>query len=118
VVTDKVGFDRPVQLDVYASTERVYLFIDEQPTGCAVLPAGEMPAGAVTVVFGAMVDEPEKDELIRGEPGRAFEREFSQLHSDRRMDDFGIDVDVPAPAWDEAVLPCATRWFGGQLLSE
>ena len=118
VVTDRVGFDRPVQLDVYASTERVYLFIDDRPTGCAILPAGEMPAGPVTVAFGAMVDEPNKDELIRLEPGRKFEREFSQLHSDRRMDDFGIDLEVPAPAWDEAVLPCATRWFGGQLLQE
>ncbi|HMI89880.1 MAG TPA: hypothetical protein VK509_00890, partial [Polyangiales bacterium] len=118
VVGDRVGFDRPVQLDVYASTERVYLFIDDQPTGCAILPAGEMPTGDVSVAFGAVIDEPEKDEIIRGEPGRKFERELSLLHSDRRMDDFGIDLDVPAPAWDESVLPCATRWFGGRLIQE
>ena len=118
VVTDRVGFDRPVQLDVYASTERVYLFIDDLPVGCALLPVGQMPAGDVTVAFGAIVDEPDKDEIIRQEPGRSFEREFSLLHSDRRMDDFGIDLGVAAPAWDEAVLPCATRWFGGRLIQE
>jgi hypothetical protein len=118
VVTDRVGFDRPVQLDVYASTERVYLFMDDRPIGCAVLPEGEMPEGDVTVAFGAMVDEADKDELIRGEPGRVFERDYSLFHSDRRMDDFGIDVGVAAPSWDEATLPCASRWFGGQLLQE
>jgi hypothetical protein len=118
VVTDRVGFDRPVQLDVYASTERVYLFIDDLPTGCAVLPEGALAAGDVTVAFGASVDEPQKDEIIRNEPGRRFEREFSLLHSDRRIDDLGIDVGVAAPDWDEAVLPCATRWYGGSLVQE
>ena len=118
VVTDRVGFDRPVQLDVYASTERVYLFIDDQPIGCAQLPADEMPEGAVTVAFGAVVDEPEKDEVIRGEPGRTYEREFSPLQSDRRMDDLGIAVGVAEPAWDESRLPCATRWYGGRLVAE
>jgi hypothetical protein len=43
------GFDRPVQWDVYASTSRVYVFMDGKPSGCAVLPAGRMPAGPVTV---------------------------------------------------------------------
>jgi hypothetical protein len=118
VLSDLVGFDRPVQLDVYASTERVYLFVDEQPTGCAVLPAGQMREGAVTVAFGAVIDEPAKDEVIAAEPGRRYERDFSRLHSDRRMDDFGIDLDVQQPEWDEARLPCATRWYGGRLVAE
>ncbi len=115
VLTDRVGFDRPVQLDVYASTERVYLFVDDQPTGCALLPAGAMPAGDVTVAFGAIVDEPEKDEVILGEPGRAYELERSPLHGDRRWDDLGIDVGVGEPTWDEAVLPCADRFYGGSV---
>jgi hypothetical protein len=118
VLSDRVGFDRPVQLDVYASTERVYLFVDGRPTGCAVLPAGQMPEGEVTVAFRAIIDEPWKDELIREEPGRTYERDFSHLHSDRRMDDFGIALDVPAPSWDESVLPCGRRWYGGRLIED
>jgi hypothetical protein len=116
VVTDRVGFDRPVWLDVYASTERVYVFLDGQPAGCAVLPPGQMPAGEVSVALRALLDEPEKDDVVRLEPGRVFERSYSQLHSDRRMDDLGIALDVPAPAWDDTLLPCGTRWFGGQLI--
>lgn len=118
VIGDLVGFDRPVQLDVYASTERVYLFMDGRPVGCALLPAGEMAAGDVTVAFRNIISEPTKDELILSEPGRSFEREFSQAHSDRHMDDLGIDVGVKAPAWDESLLPCAQRWYGGRLLDE
>jgi hypothetical protein len=42
-----------------------------------------------------------------------YVEKFSLSHFDRHMDDFGIDRDVPAPSWDESVLPCGTRWYGG-----
>jgi hypothetical protein len=29
------------------------------------------------------------------------------------MDDFGITQNAQAPAWNEARMPCATRWYGG-----
>jgi hypothetical protein len=29
------------------------------------------------------------------------------------MDDFGIDLSVDEPAWDESRLPCGTEWYGG-----
>jgi hypothetical protein len=34
------------------------------------------------------------------------------------MDDLGIDAGVAAPDWNEVVLPCATRWYGGSLVQE
>jgi len=106
----------PHDTDCAEILERVYVFLDGQPAGCAVLPPGQMPAGEVSVALRALLDEPEKDDVVRLEPGRVFERSYSQFHSDRRMDDLGIALDVPAPAWDETVLPCGTRWFGGQLI--
>jgi hypothetical protein len=41
------GEDRPVQIDIYASTDKIFLF---RTTGlrAARLPAGRMPAGPVT----------------------------------------------------------------------
>jgi hypothetical protein len=116
VIGDLVGFDRPVQLDVHASTERVYLFADHQPVGCAVLPAGRMPEGEVTVAFRVVLNQSNGDELIQGEPGRAFERAYSQAHSDRRLDDFSVSQGTPAPPWDESRMPCAMQWFGGALV--
>jgi len=38
------GEDRPVQFDIYASTDKIFLFQDDQPAGCARLPSGRMPA--------------------------------------------------------------------------
>jgi hypothetical protein len=111
---DVTGYDRPVQFDVYASTERVYVFIDDQPAGCAVLPAGKMPAGAVNVAFRGVLYHSGIDESVVPEnSGQQYLRRYSLSHFDRHMDDFGIDKNVPAPPWDETRLPCATRWYGG-----
>jgi hypothetical protein len=116
VLGDVAGFDRPVQLDVYASTERVYVFSDGKPAGCAVLPAGSMPAGPVTVVFGAVIYHGAIDESVVPEtsPHQFMRRYFPDYYT-RRIDDIGIDRGVSAPAWDEATLPCATRWYGAEL---
>lgn len=111
---DVAGFDRPVQWDVYSSSERVYVFMDGKPSACAVLPAGRMPAGPVTVAYRAVLYHCGIDEAVVPEDsGRRYERDYSLCHSDRKMDDFGIDLSAPAPTWDESVLPCGTKWYGG-----
>jgi hypothetical protein len=114
VVGDVAGFDRPVQFDVYASTERVYLFMDEKPAGCAVLPAGRMPAGDVTVAFRGVLYHSGIDEsVVPDNSQHQYLKRFSLSHFDRHMDDFGISQGVDAPAWDESRMPCGSRWYGG-----
>jgi hypothetical protein len=115
VLGDLSGFDRPVRFDVYASTQRVYVFLDNQPAGCAVLPTGRMPAAPVTVLFGSVGYHMDIDEGV-APPTAAHQylRTYSQNHIDRHMDDFGIELSVAAPTWDETTLPCGTRWYGGQ----
>lgn len=111
---DMAGYDRPVQWDVYTSTSRVYVFMDGKPSACAVLPAGRMPAGAVTVAYRAVIYHCGIDETVTpNDTGHTYEHQYSLCHSDRHMDDLGIDLAVPAPAWDETVLPCGTKWYGG-----
>lgn len=108
------GYDRPVQWDVYASTDRVYVLLDGRPAGCAVLPAGRMPAGPVTVAYRAVIYHSGIDETVLApDTGHAYERDYSLMHSDRHMDDFGIERSVEAPPWDESIMPCGTRWYGG-----
>jgi hypothetical protein len=104
-----------VQFDVYTSTERVYVFMDEKPAGCAVLPAGAMPAGNVTVVFGAVGYHLGIDEGVVPEnsPHR-YLRTYSLTHDDHTFDDLGISNGVAAPMWDESRLPCGTRWYGAE----
>jgi hypothetical protein len=111
---DLAGFDRPVQWDVYSSTDRVYVFMDGRPAACAVLPAGRMPAGPVTVAYRAVIYHCGIDESVTpDDTGHQYEHQYSLCHSDRHMDDFGIDLSTPAPEWDESVLPCGTKWYGG-----
>jgi hypothetical protein len=114
VLGGMAGFDRPVQFDVYASTNRVYVFIDDEPAGCAVLPDGRMPEGDVNVAFRGVLYHSGIDEsVVPEDSGHQYLQRYSLSHFDRHMDDFGIDLDVPEPAWDEGRMPCAVRWYGG-----
>ena len=111
---DMAGYDRPVQWDVYTSTNRVYVFMDGKPSACAVLPSGRMPVGDVTVAYRAVIYHCGIDETVTpDDTGHKYEHDRSLCHSDRHMDDFGIDLSTAAPAWDETVLPCGTKWYGG-----
>jgi hypothetical protein len=114
VMGDVAGYDRPVRFDVYASTKRVYVFIDEAPAGCAVLPDGKMPEGPVNVAFRGVLYHSGIDESVTPDTsGQQYLKRFSLSHFDRHMDDLGIDLSVAAPTWDESRLPCGTRWYGG-----
>ena len=111
---DLAGYDRLVQWDVYTSTSRVYVYMDGKPAACAVLPQGRMPEGAVTVAYRAVLYHCGIDETVTPDAtGHRYEHDYSLCHSDRHMDDFGIDLSTPAPEWDESVLPCGTKWYGG-----
>jgi hypothetical protein len=112
VLGDISAFDRPVQFDVYASTERIYVFLDGRPGGCAVLPEGRMPAGRVNVLFGYVGYHIEIDPPVVDDTGtQQYWHRWSQTHLERRMDDLGVDLNAAKPAWDESILPCGTRWY-------
>lgn len=107
VVAELAGFDLPVRLDVIASTERVYLFLDERPAGCAVLPPGAVAPGPLTVAFGSVSHDSANDEASQGAsaPHQFLRRHLSGRDA-RRFDDFGVSQGEPAPDWDHALYPC------------
>jgi len=107
------GMDRLVKWDLYASTQRVYLFIEDRPAGCAVLPQGRMPAGPVNVVFSIAGYHIEIDEFVAPADSRQqYWRRYSLAHTDRKMDDLGIKNNATLPAWDESIMPCGTQFYG------
>jgi hypothetical protein len=113
VMGELAGMDRPVKFDVYASTERVYVYIEDEPAGCAILPAGRMPAGDVAVVFASAGYHIDIDESVE-QPGSQHQywHRFSANHVERRFDDLGVDSEVPLPTtWDESRLPCGDRFY-------
>jgi hypothetical protein len=112
VLGDISAFDRPVQFDVYASTERIYVFLDGRPGGCAVLPPGRMPAGPVNVLFGYVgyhidIDPP----VVEDTGAQQYWHRWSRTHLERRMDDLGVELNAAKPAWNESLMPCGTRWY-------
>jgi hypothetical protein len=110
VLGQVIGHDRPVQIDIYASTDRVYLFQDDRPAGCGRLPAGRMRAGPVTVLFHAVGYHLAIDDPADPETAHQYLRRWSFMRTDRHFDDLGISNAVPAPPWDETKFPCGTDW--------
>ncbi len=114
VIGELAGLDRPVKIDVYASTTRVYVYVEDKPAGCAIIPAGQLQAGPRNVVFGTSGYHIDIDESVIPENSpHAYWRKFHPNHVERLFDDLGISRGVSRPAWDEARMPCGTHWYGG-----
>jgi hypothetical protein len=93
--------DHRVLYDVYASSRRVYLFLDGAPYACADLPdAGPPQPGPVTVTWGDVLYHSAVDHTF------AFHAAHMQTETHRHFDNLGFSSGVSAPAWDETRLPC------------
>jgi len=103
-VGEHVGVDRATRFEAYVSTKRAYLLLDGEPYGCVDLPASGVPVGAVTVTFGDVLFHSDNDYLDFYD----FVREHLQHDTQRHFDNLGFKSGVPAPAWDEARLPCTS----------
>jgi hypothetical protein len=109
VVAELAGFDLPVRLDVFVSTERTYLLLDERPAGCAMFPSGALSPGPLEVAFGNVSDASLDDEATGDESApHQYLRTHSRGHDMRRFDDFGVVEGAAPPDWDEALFPCGT----------
>lgn len=114
VVGEYSGMDRLVKFDVFASTNRVYFYVEDKPAGCAVLPAGHFPPGPVNVIFSFAAYHIEIDEYVAVDnPRSQFWHDHSIPHTNRKMDSLGVKsgTDLP-PGWDENAMPCGTRYYG------
>ncbi len=103
-ISELAGVDRPVRFDVYASTSRVYVFLDGRQAGCADLPAGTILAGPTTVTLGDVLYHSGVDDL----QWSPFHGAHLHIETRRHFDDFGFSSGVDAPEWDEGRMPCAT----------
>ncbi|MBX7098530.1 MAG: hypothetical protein K1X89_12535 [Myxococcaceae bacterium] len=99
---DQAGGDRVSRVDVYASTQRVYVFFGGQPYGCVDLPAGKFPAGPATVTFGNVLYHSGVD---LGSWATHW-IDHQQVMSSRHWDNLGFSSGVAEPAWDTNRFPC------------
>jgi hypothetical protein len=104
-VGEHTGLDRTTRLEVYASTERVYLFLDGEPHGCMVMPNSGVPSGTATVTFGDVLYHSGVDHLY------TFTEQAFQTDTQRHFDNLGYRSGVAEPEWDENRFPCVSRMF-------
>ena len=135
VPAELAGFDRNVKWDVYVSTSRVYLLLNDVPQSCTLLsaPAADgvvhgTPQGSVSVTFGdvlyhSVVEQdgpcgdlnetgsvsPENPPAVAGQPTTYnYITNNVRFMTRRHFDNLGFKSGVPAPSWDETRFPCAS----------
>jgi hypothetical protein len=122
---DRLQDDRSARWDVYASTQRAYVFLDSQPYACvdfahrkttvadgtAITPTPAPPkAGPVTVAFGDVMYHAgaESEYFTIYSP---FHLEHELYETTRHFDYIGFKSGEAAPAWDETRFPCITQMY-------
>jgi hypothetical protein len=99
----RMGTDRTLRLDAYVSTNRAYVLLDGAPYGCVDFPAGRFVAGQATLIFSDFLYSSSKD---FGVPWFPFHSANMHDFDTRHFSNLGFSSHVPAPAWDETLLPC------------
>lgn len=97
-----VGTDKTLRLDAYVSTNRIYVYTNGKPYGCADLPPGKLPAGTGTVTFGDALYH----SAVDLEAWYKFHVAKMQVVTSRHFSNLGFSSGVPEPGWNESVLPC------------
>jgi hypothetical protein len=98
---EHTSVEHRVLFDIYASTNRAYVFLDGAPYACADLPADAAPTGPVTVTWGDVLYHSAVDHTF------AFHAAHMQVEQRRHFDNLGFSSGLSAPTWDESRLPCA-----------
>jgi hypothetical protein len=103
-VASQTGFDRTSFFEIWVSTQRVYVMLDNQPYGCVNLPAGRLPAGPGTVTFGDVLYHSTADL----QPWQPFYMSRYHVATTRHFSNMGFGNGRDAPPWDENRLPCVS----------
>ncbi len=115
---ERTGTDNAVKLDVFVSTSRIYLMLDDMPYSCTNLPATaedgavyQPPSGEVSITWGDVLYHSGVDFESGGGPveGNSYSFHRAHMHTTtrRHFDNLGFASGGPAPAWDESLVPCA-----------
>jgi hypothetical protein len=100
-----MGADRVVRFDVFASTDRVYLFADRLPYGCVDLPPGVVAPGPMSLTFGDVLFVSGSD---ADAPWYTFLQERMPNVTSHHFSEMSLSSGVDAPSWNEARHPCVS----------
>ncbi|QQR90755.1 MAG: hypothetical protein IPJ88_03180 [Myxococcales bacterium] len=98
------AFDRRGKFDLFLSTTHAYVFFENKPYSCSVLPGDGLPAGDVSVNFGTVLYHSGIDEGVVYGPHEYLGRVgFAQTN--RHFDNLGFKNRSVLPQWNEHI-PC------------
>jgi hypothetical protein len=123
---DRLQDDRSARFDVFASTQKAYVFVDSLPYACvdlahrntvsngkAIVPTPAPPkAGPVTVAWGDVAYHVGQ-ETDYFNAYSLFHLNHLHYESVRHYDYIGFKSGEPAPAWDQTRFPCITQMYQG-----
>ncbi len=110
--------DSAVKIDVYASTQRLYILLNDKPYSCTILSSvaedgvtHAAPTGPVSVTWGDVLYHSGADYNRGGADltgnSYLFHRTHMHLTTRRHFDNIGFKSNSPHPDWDEVKFPCA-----------
>lgn len=107
-LSDKFGKDRSYRFDGYVSSKRAYIFVNGNPYGCGVFPAGSItPKGSVTVTWGNVLYHSGVDDwYYTGNLSDLLGKTSEKIETLRHYDNLGFSSGVDLPPWDEQSFPC------------
>lgn len=120
ILAERISLDATVKIDVYVSTQRLYLMIDDQPYSCTDLSAmaedgatHAIPAGPVSVTWGDVLYHSDAD-LDGGnggdiQGGFAFVEAHLHRSTRRHFGNLGWKSGSARPEWDESKIPCVVK---------
>jgi hypothetical protein len=107
--------DASTRFDLYTSSSRAYIFVNNKPYACANLssnsgisPMPIAPTGPVTVTFGDALYHSGADVNFLTMMSDGFINRHQLYSTNRHFDNLGFSSGVAAPAWDETRFPCST----------
>jgi hypothetical protein len=109
--------DNAIKLDIFVSTQRIYLMVNDEPYTCTDFPGKaddskfySPPSGQVTVTWGDVLYHSAVDFSTGGGDimGNSYLFHRTHMHKTtrRHFDNIGFASNVAAPSWDETLYPC------------
>ncbi|MEO7035138.1 MAG: hypothetical protein ABI548_14570 [Polyangiaceae bacterium] len=105
---EHASMDRLTRFDAFISSQRIYVFMDNQPAGCVLLPSAVKLSGPVTYTVGdVLYHEGAADELVCDQARPyTFMHAHQCVETKRHFDDLAFKNGVAPPAWDDKRFPC------------
>jgi hypothetical protein len=109
--------DNAMKLDIFVSTQRLYLMVNDAPYSCTEFPGKaddgktySPPSGQVSVTYGDVLYHSAVDFATGGGDimGNSYVFHRTHLHKNahRHFDNIGFVSNVPPPTWDDTLYPC------------